>query len=146
MRHAIPSSKMILVLLAATVAGCGKSGPQPVPVSGQVLIDGEPVANATIQVAPTDARAAMGQTDEQGNFTLTTYEKGDGCVKGTHRVVVSAITYPSDTQEVLHVPEKYMDLATTDLEVTIDEPTEDLKIELTWGGRPGPITRRVEAE
>lgn len=126
--------------------GCWRSGPKVVPVSGQVLIDGEPVADASLQFIPAGTRPARGQTDAQGRFTLTTFQEGDGCVPGEHRVVVVAITNPSATEEVLHVPERYMDAESTDFTATIDKATDDLKIELTWGGKKGPITRRVDPE
>lgn len=135
-----------LCTFSLLIVGCGPSRPKVVRVSGQVLIDGEPVADASVQFVPTGARAAQGQTDAQGQFTLTTFEEGDGCAPGVHRVVVVAITSTSATEETLHVPEKYMDLEETDLSVTIDKPTKDLKIELTWDGKKGPITRKVDPE
>jgi hypothetical protein len=135
-----------LLSVALGLPGCGSDKPSLVPVSGQVLIDGQPVSDASLQVIPAGARPARGQTDAQGRFTLTTFEEGDGCVAGTHRVVVVAVSNPTPTEETLHVPEKYMDLETTDVTITVDQPTQDLKIELTWGDQPGPITRKVDAE
>jgi hypothetical protein len=129
-----------------TLAGCGGGGPDLVPVSGQVLIDGEPVPNASIQVIPAEGRAAFGKADAQGNFTLMTNEEGDGCVKGTHTVIVTAVTSDNPNEETLHVPENYMELDTTDLTLTIEGPTTDAKLELSWDGENGPITRKVEGE
>jgi predicted small lipoprotein YifL len=139
-------SLVVLLTVFPLLCGCGSDRPAVVPVSGQVLIDGQPVADATLQFVPTGSRPARATTDAQGRFTATTFDDGDGCVPGTHKVVVVAISHPSPTEEVLSVPEKYMDLATTDVTVSIDQPTDDLKIELTWGDEKGPITRKVDAE
>lgn len=138
---------IVLCSVTLSLAGCGGSDrPDLVPVSGQVLIDGEPVADASLQFVPEGGRPASAQTDADGRFTLMTFEEGDGCAPGTHKVVVIAMTFPSATEEVLHVPEKYMDLETTDLTATVDGATDDLKLELSWDGKQGPITRKVAAE
>lgn len=52
---------------------------------------GAPVAGATVAFAPTaDGQpTAFAKTDAQGNFTLTTYEFGDGAAVGKFKVVVS---------------------------------------------------------
>ena len=127
----------------ATITGCRDGADRPVPVSGRVFIDGKPLPDATVQVVPRDSRPAVSQTDDEGRFSLTTFRAGDGCVRGTHRVVVVAVAYPTPTTEVQYVPDKYMGLATTDLEVTIEQATDDLELHLTWGNQKGPITRSV---
>jgi len=123
--------------LAAVLAcgACGRSGLRPVHVAGRVLIDGKPLADASVQVMPEGFRPAFGQTDEQGCFTLMTFQPGDGCVPGTHRVAVVAITNPTPYTDLYMAPERYADPATSGLEVTIDKPIDDLEILLTWGGQ-----------
>ena len=65
--------------------GCGKSVPavQLAPVSGQVKMDGKPLANATVVFHPESGNAASvdssGTTEEHGNYHLKTF---DGRVKG----------------------------------------------------------------
>src|SRR5262245_35683473 len=91
-----PLSAASLALAALCLAGCGRSGRAPVyPVTGQVLLDGsgKPAAGATVIFHPakgaTDsAPRAVGQADDQGTFTLTTYEKGDGAAAGDYVVTV----------------------------------------------------------
>jgi hypothetical protein len=130
--------------LAVPLVGCD-SGPKCVPVSGQVLIDGEPVTAGTIQVVPAEGRPAQGPIDEQGRFTLTTYDENDGCVLGTHRVAVTATeTLPDGRMREL-VPRKYADFSRSGLTVTIDGPTRDKKIELSWEGQQ-PATMGGAAE
>jgi len=110
-----------------------------VKVSGTVTIDGEPLPNAMIQVCPTDGKAAFGNADEQGRFSLTSMKPDDGCVTGTHKVVVVAVEEAPGNKQLNFAPLKYGQLSTTDLTLTIDGPMEDAKIELTWDGQTGPI-------
>ncbi len=84
-----------LFLLAA---GCGDSQQyKTVSVSGVVTCQGVPVANATVNFTPLaeagraagqPGRVALGKTDPNGRFTLTTYENNDGAIVGRHTVTV----------------------------------------------------------
>lgn len=80
-----------LALLLA-VAGCS-SKYTPVPVSGEVTLDGQPVDGATVYFyAVGDAkegRPATGQTDKEGKFRLSTLGTNDGALPGTYKVVVA---------------------------------------------------------
>lgn len=113
--------------------GCNK-GPALVPVSGQVLIDGKPLTYGAIRLVPETGRPAYSQLDSEGRFKLVTDEV-DGVVKGTHAVEISAVEPISEYENKFHAPEKYSSAATSGLTVTINEPTDDLKIELTWGNQ-----------
>lgn len=131
--------RLQLIAAAAAVgclAGCDR-GPKIVPVSGIVLIDGQPLKKGSVQVMPAGYRAAAGTIGPDGRFTLTTTDDGDGCVIGTHpaRVVGNENVGTSDIRWL--VPKKYASAQDSGLTVTIDGPTNDLKIELTWaGGKP----------
>jgi hypothetical protein len=128
---------LIVPLAATLLAGCGPSRPDLVEVSGQVLIDGQPLSIGNIKFVPNGGRASWGKIDENGRFTLTCYEAYDGAIPGTHRVQVSAIEMISASKAKWHAPKKYADFRTSGLEYTITEPTDDVKIELTWdGGKP----------
>lgn len=117
--------------------GCGESKPDRVAVSGQVLIDGKPLTQGLIQFVPEGARPSGGKLDSSGRFSATCYDGGDGVVPGTHRVMVSAKEILSESKVRWHAPPKYADFRTSGLEFEINEPTDDLKIELTWdGGKP----------
>lgn len=123
-------------LSVALCAGLGcTEGPNLVPVSGQVLIDGEPLTTGHIQVIPQDERAATGTIDADGRFRLSTYEEDDGCVVGSHPVVVMATRQLSPTKTEHLIPPTYRKPETAGLTVTIEGPTDDLKINLTWAGR-----------
>ena len=138
------------LLLAATAAavlvtGCGDGRPRRVPVSGQVTIDGKPLTTGYIRLVPANARPAGGRIDSEGRFTLTTFEPSDGAVIGEHKVTVIAIESKNNgTVMRFNAPAKYVDAATSDVTVTIQEPTEGLPIELTWegSGKTGPYEER----
>jgi hypothetical protein len=75
------------------VCGCS-GGSRTVPVSGQVKLDGEPLAGAHVTFRP-DSRelqpgpASHGTTDTKGRFTLRTMDGHDGAVVGPHKVRIS---------------------------------------------------------
>jgi hypothetical protein len=118
------------------IAGCDDGRPRRVPVSGQVLIDGQPVAAGIIKIVPSGARPAYGQLDEEGRFTLTTFDKDDGCVEGTHRVMVLGRREENGRHHWL-APKKYWSRKNREPTITIEGATDSLVIELTWdGGKP----------
>lgn len=132
----IPFEYWSLLLGLLPLLGCDW-GPRIVSVSGQVVIDGKPLQKGFVRFVPDKARAASGEINGDGRFTLTTVEANDGCVVGTHQVEVISKEFPSQTQTVWLIPRKYADLATSGLEITIERPQTDLKIELSWdGGQP----------
>jgi len=115
---------IFLALCSTAIHGCD-SGPKLVQVSGIVLIDGKPLPLGFVQVAPADYRAASAKINPDGTFTLTTNEPNDGCVKGTHPVAIIALEPLGPSAQKWHAP------------ITVDKPTKDLKIEITWsGGKP----------
>jgi hypothetical protein len=114
-----PCARRVLLLLAVALllSGCSDGRPTRITVSGQVFIDG--------------------QLGQDGRFTLTCYDGGDGVVPGRHRAQISAMEVIGPTQVKWYAPPKYADFRTSELEYEINEPTNDLKIELTWdGGKP----------
>ncbi len=135
-----------LGVCATMVLGCGGlDRPERVPVSGRVLIDGEPLTVGNIQILPDGARAASGKIDSDGRFEMTTFEPGDGVVPGTHRVVVVANEALGGTGQKWHAPKKYVDPAMSNLTVEITEPTDSLEINLSWDGGE-PFVEKFAAE
>ena len=118
--------------VAVSQFGCSRR-PRLVPVSGQVLIDGKPITAGFIRVVPNNARAAQAQIGPDGRFTLGTFDKNDGCVPGTHQVIVSAFDQSGGGLRWL-APQKYCDRKTSGLSVEITGPTDSLTIQLTWEG------------
>lgn len=139
-RFSIPGLTLILALCAA---GCSDGRPACVPVSGVVLVDGKPVTEGVVRIRPDGAASAAGRIGPDGRFTLTTFEEDDGCVLGTHPVEVFAFESRSGGY-YWHAPKKYSE-PDSGLKVTISGPTNDLKVELTWGGGK-PFLEKAEAQ
>ena len=78
--------------------GCGKPGPQVQYVEGVVVLDGEPVADATVVFVPeaADGLVATGRTNAEGRFTLTSVRGGKpngGALVGDYAVTFSKADY-----------------------------------------------------
>ena len=79
----------------ALVGGCGGGGEdyiKPVPAAGTITYDGKPLETGSIRTVP-DSGKGKGATAvvENGKFTFTTYEDGDGAIPGIHRVGVVSV-------------------------------------------------------
>jgi len=137
---AIVSSRSWWALSAAAclvLAGCGDGRPTRVPVSGQVLIDGQPLTHGNVRFVPQHGRVSTGKLDSDGHFVLTCFENGDGAIVGRHRVAVVAAEQINDEQMQWFAPKKYAHYGTSNLEEEINGPTDSVTINLTWdGGQP----------
>ncbi|MCC6511553.1 MAG: hypothetical protein IT423_20810 [Pirellulaceae bacterium] len=119
--------------LIVVLSGCGGSNEyETTPVRGVVTCHGKPVANATVNFTPLPeegrpkgqrGRVALGLTDNEGRFTLTTYQDGDGAIVGKHTVTVGLNMDESSG--------KVQAFACKDSkkEVTVDRQTNEYKIE-----------------
>ena len=121
----------VLVVSVAIASGCGDGRPLRVPVSGQILLDDKPLQDGFVRVIPNMGRSATGCFGADGWFSLTTYEKNDGCVLGKHSVEVVCYDIFNPTVLKPLIPDKYQNVATSDLTITIDEPTDALTIRLS---------------
>ena len=119
----------------ALASGCSDGKPHPVKVSGQVFLNGQPLSfkgDGFIQVVPQNSRAATGRINPQdGTFSLTTTEPGDGVMPGKHPVTIKVTAVGHHGNAVGLLPDAYAHTSTSDLEVTIDQPTDTLRIDLT---------------
>lgn len=79
-----------LIVLVGAAAGCDARR-LPVPVSGNVTLDGRPVEGATVTFHllgdDKEGRPATGQTDKTGTFRLRSGNE-DGAQPGEYKVVV----------------------------------------------------------
>ena len=84
----------------AVTAGCGGSSlGTPVPVTGKIIYQGQPVEGAQVTFhAKADTgeegavrRSANGRTAADGTFSLTTFKTGDGALPGDYVITVSKI-------------------------------------------------------
>jgi hypothetical protein len=105
---------MLLWMLVA-LAGCGQGLPVA-PASGVVLLDGSPLANASITTQPvaTNSRnpgpGSFGRTDAEGRFDLELVTPAvRGAIIGEHRVLirpggaVTATSAPQQTKDGIKV-------------------------------------------
>ncbi|TWT32922.1 hypothetical protein [Blastopirellula retiformator] len=133
-----------LLLAAVAAIGCGGRTEKIVPVTGTIMIDGEPMragVDGFVTLAPPAGRPAIGKIDgETGRFTLTSYEDGDGALVGTHEVSVTVNAIGRGGNPTSLIPEKYQDLGTSGLRAKVDGPTDSLQIDLE-----GPLKSNVNA-
>ncbi|MDZ4689060.1 MAG: hypothetical protein SH850_28630 [Planctomycetaceae bacterium] len=117
-------------------------------VTGRITFNGQPLPQAKISFIPLGEklRPAMGTTDEQGRYVLTTYDPGDGAVIAKHRVAVQAraaftgkvpshlggayLEEQEDKGEPL-IPMKYFSPETSELQADVVKSRSDLDFELT---------------
>jgi hypothetical protein len=137
---------LLLSLLGAL--GCGGSDrPATAPVSGVVLLDGNPVEGAAVMFMPVaGGRPAQGLTDAQGKFALTTFETNDGALLGDHKVSVTKMTITGATEtaeglsgttdageikETWLVPQKYSLPDTSELTAKVEKGMPALEFKLS---------------
>jgi hypothetical protein len=88
------SLRIVLVCAALfLVAGCNQS--PTVPVTGVVMFNGKPAADADVMFNPKTGRIATGVTDANGRFALATFAPNDGALPGDY-VVTLCEYYPPD--------------------------------------------------
>jgi hypothetical protein len=145
-----------ILLTALLIAGCSR-GPALVPASGQVKLDGQPLAGATVTFVPQQAgRPATATTDAQGNFRLATAQAGEGAAPGEYAVTVLLARYkkvpapgtasgeedmtsgsggPVPEVEVI-VPVRYNTPASSGLTATVAKGAEPFVFDLTTAAQP----------
>lgn len=86
------------VLVVLCFAGCGKSGPELVPVTGRITLDGKPLENADVSFQPDNSKPpSAGRTDANGHYELA-YKRGvmGGLVgSNTVRITISSDVVPN---------------------------------------------------
>ena len=129
----------LTILVCVLAAGCG--GSKVVPVSGTLTYKGKPVPNAYIHFVPEDGRPSLGETDQNGKFTLTYDPQTKGAERGKHRVFVqyNAVAaanqpgaVPGETPRLSSEWSEFFNKYGGDnskVEVVIEKGTSDLKLE-----------------
>jgi len=119
---------------------CGRNGRLLVyPVRGRVLVDGQPAAHAQLAFHPVGnqdpgAVHPIGQVDEKGNFSLSSYDRGDGAPEGEYQVtVVWYLATPNPNREtgddylsVNYLSEQYARVETSPLRAHISKGSNEL--------------------
>lgn len=90
----------MLSWMLVALAGCGQGLPVA-PASGVVLLDGAPLANASITTqpiatnSPNPGPGSFGRTDAEGRFELEVVKPAiRGAIIGEHRVVIAPVGAP----------------------------------------------------
>ncbi len=90
----------VFSFLAISLLGCGGVDNPVAPVNGVVTLNGKPVADMVVTFTPIPGKtatvgednqpgkSATGNTDAEGKFTLSTYDRNDGALVGEHKVTV----------------------------------------------------------
>ena len=133
---------LAFVIMCLVLAGCHQGPDDPwseqrksvVPVTGFVMLNGEPLAGATVIFRSLSENiGASGISDENGQVSFKTYEENDGVVLGEHQVIVTKYQEAKlpegvDLDEIgdipepkLLTPELYADFETSPLTVTVEE-------------------------
>lgn len=90
--------------LLSILLGCGggANGRRDVyPVSGTIKFAGAPVIGAVVSFTPRDGQpAAVGRTDDQGHYVVTTYEGGDGAAVGSYAVIVMKFAAKAEVNDL----------------------------------------------
>jgi hypothetical protein len=126
----------VAMMASMVIIGCGGDPDQisAVPASGTVTYNGKPIETGTIGFLPKTGRPASGAIKD-GQFTLTTYESGDGATPGKHRVIVSSTKLvPSnvkgaDPETVYLIPKMYASPGESYIDIEIP-PEGNRKIEI----------------
>ncbi len=79
----------MLLVVTAMIAGCGQSGPEILPVTGVVTLDGKPLDQARVVFVPDKGRPAVGLTDSSGQYKLQFNETKWGALSGPHKVQIT---------------------------------------------------------
>lgn len=128
-------SVAILGACLLSIAGCGGSDQIAVhPVSGKVLVEGQPAAGATVVFYATDIEIRgphtpipKAEVQPDGSFRLTSFGEGDGAPLGTYNVTIEwREPIPEGVNREMHTPRdrlggKYANPEQSGLEATVAE-------------------------
>jgi hypothetical protein len=142
----------IVLLGSWIIAGCGDDdlGPR-YRVSGRVTRKGEPIKRGTVTFTPVQAangRAASGEIQPDGSYSLMTKDPGDGALAGDYRVIVSLVDIddsklgrtpggmpilnePKKVKVVNLVSPKFSDPGQTVLKYTVESRSNSYDVDLT---------------
>jgi len=123
------------VVLLLVLPGCENSIEQKTyPASGEVKLDGKPLANATIVFHAVDktnfkwAELPQGVTDENGKFKLFTYSSDDGAPAAEYTVGIALYQPTNDDggdqvrreKNRVNLPDKFADPRTSGLKAKVE--------------------------
>ena len=126
------------VFAVSSLSGCGGSSDQPElgRVSGVVTLDGKPVVGVNVVFKPDVGRAAAGNTDAEGKFTLQYLDRVYGCKLGPNTV---SFDWPPGGTNAVGIPTKYNDSAAFKFDIKSGSNTCDLNMESDGSEAMAPL-------
>ena len=140
---------LLLIPLWGLTAGCS-SGVTRYPVTGTVVMDGQPLGLATVHFYPADpavdqSNGGTARTDEAGKFSLGEEGKNTGLAAGDYKVTVSQTLIGGKPSlggsggkksemtpgEKENVPDVYRSAQTTTLTAHVDKNSRTVTLELS---------------
>ncbi|MEX0791589.1 MAG: hypothetical protein WD045_00530 [Pirellulaceae bacterium] len=125
------SAVVVALFFSSSCSRPGYEGVPTFPVTGHVIIDGEPVEGANVKFTPIaevgspDALTANGISGADGSFELSTYVNGDGAPAGEYAVTIFWLEPPKPPRGKDPGPDRlgrrYADPAKSSWEVEIRE-------------------------
>ncbi len=132
--------------LARYVTAMRNGKPDMVPIRGEVVYNGKPLAEGNVvylPATPGQGRQATGAIQPDGSFVMTTLKKGDGVMHGDYRIVVyayephpgeptsreqhEALAKSGENERGFLIPEKYTNPATSGLTDKVDQSHPGVK-------------------
>jgi hypothetical protein len=120
-----------LATLVIVLGGCGgeNNGPAIYPVTGKVLVDGQPASKAQVTFhrsgGPADHPTPIAEADADGNFSPSTHLTKDGAPAGDYTLTVVWPEFKVDHGEEIAGPDRlrglYANPGTSTLKITIKE-------------------------
>lgn len=118
------------------------------PTEGVVTFEGSPVTTGVVTFYPTRGRPASAKLDTSGRYQLASFDAGDGVAPGEYRVTIKAVEiesvaddgYASGGRLRWLVPQKYSEIKTTPLQVTISDESAgriDFELPVAANSTPG---------
>ncbi len=98
-------------LAVALLIGCGKTDIPLAQVEGTIILDGQPLANATIEFQPAEGKAkgrpSIGETGPDGKYKLRFSKEQWGAAVGRHKVMITTFSPDGDGKFRERVPAVY---------------------------------------
>ena len=125
-------NRNIITLLVGLLAyapwstGCGPSAPPSGSISGKVVYNGQPLTSGVVTLI--DEESGVGasvELDSSGGYFIQSIRAGK------YKVAVHNVPPPPGAKFVkLNIPEKYQDIQTSGLSVTVEEGKNTADLEL----------------
>jgi len=130
----------IAITVGGFASGCGGGGPAIAPVSGEVRLDGKPLAEGYIQFASPTGFGAGSALKADGKFRFRS-QYGNGIPLGVYRVAIvppppeGPIPMVPDRKAkkglpISQIPMKYRDMGTSGLSADVKVGNNDFQFEL----------------